>query len=123
RFEDYRHAVGKLCPSGVMLGREAVRRPWVFALFRGLERDGRFELRVDLEATALRFLDLVEEHLPPEFHETRAKRFFHYFADNAKYAHHLRTSLQNAPDLAALRERLAAYFREVPADRVKLENS
>ncbi|MBP7096520.1 MAG: tRNA-dihydrouridine synthase family protein [Spirochaetia bacterium] len=123
RFEDWIHAREAYAPAGVMLGREAVRRPWVFALFRGLERDAGFELEAELEATALRFLDLVEAHLPPEFHETRAKRFFHYYCDNVRFAHHFRTAVMNAPGIAGVREAVKAYFREVPADRVKLEKS
>jgi tRNA-dihydrouridine synthase len=108
--------------AGIMIGRGAVRRPWLFALIKGKEADPGFELRVDREATALRFLDLVEARLHPDFHLTRAQRFFFHYADNFSFAHHLKWQLENAPDLAAMRSILAAYFAEVPKDRVVVES-
>lgn len=104
--------------AGIMLGREAVRRPWIFALIRGLERDPGFRMTVDAAETAENFLRLVEELLPPEFHLSRARRFFYYYCDNLSFAHHIRWKIQNAPDLASIRRILAEYFEEVPGDRV-----
>jgi len=120
-WADYERRHAEAGPAGIMIGREAARRPWIFALLRGLEADPAFELRVDLGAVALRYLELVEKALPPEFHESRAKRFFFYFADNFSFAHHLRWKLQNAPDLAAMRGIIGDYLREVPADRFRIE--
>ena len=107
--------------AGIMIGRGAVRRPWLFALIKGRRADPAFELEVDLEATAYRFLDLVEARLPPEFHLTRARRVFFYYSDNFSFAHHLKWRLDNAPDLAAMRAILATYFSEMPGDRTRLE--
>jgi tRNA-dihydrouridine synthase len=107
--------------AGIMIGREAVRRPWLFALIRGREKDSAFELEVDREALAQRFLDLVEARLPPDFRLTRARRFFFYYAEGFSFAHHLKWPLQNAPDLPAMRAVLGDYFREVPGDRVLVE--
>ncbi len=111
RLRDFR-------PAGVMLGREAVRRPWIFALIRGRERDPSFRLTVDLADTAEKALRLIEEHLPPEFHISRARRFFFYFCDNLSFAHHVRWKIQNSPDLKAVRKALDEYFEEVPGDAV-----
>lgn len=117
-FRDWRDRVTECEPAGIMLGREAVRRPWIFALIRGLERDPRFRMTVDLAETAERALRLMEEHLPPEFHISRARRFFFYYCDNLSFAHHIRWKIQNAPDLKAVRNALAEYFEEVPGDAV-----
>ena len=108
-------------PAGVMIGREAARRPWIFALLRGKAADPAFELKVDLGETAFRFLDLVEKRLPPDFHLSRARRFFFYYTDNFTWAHHLKVKLQNAPDLSAMRGILADYLAEQPGDRLRLE--
>ncbi len=106
--------------DGIMLGREAVRRPWIFALIRGLERDPGYRMTVDRAAVGETFLRLLEEHLPPEFHISRARRFFFYYCDNLSFAHHVRWRIQNAPDLKAIRQALAEYFEEVPGDREKV---
>ncbi|MBL8968166.1 MAG: tRNA-dihydrouridine synthase family protein [Spirochaetaceae bacterium] len=120
-FSDWTRRRTEAAPAGVMLGREAVRRPWIFALLRGREASPDFALEVKLRDTAFDFLDLLEARLPADMHLTRARKFFFYYADNATYAHHLRWKLQNAPDLPAMRTILDAYFEEVPQDRVRLE--
>jgi tRNA-dihydrouridine synthase len=122
-WADYTRWMAEARPAGIMIGREAVRRPWLFTLIRGLEADPGFELEIDLRETAFRFLDLVESRLPPDFHETRAKRFFSYYADNFTWAHHLKVALANAADLSAMRRVLDDYLVEVPGDRVRIEKA
>jgi tRNA-dihydrouridine synthase B len=120
-WSGYRERVEESRPAGIMIGREAARRPWIFALIRGRERDPEFSLEVDMRACAERFFDLVEKHLPPEIHLTRARRFLFYFAENFSFAHHIRWRLQNAADLGAMRLALRGYLDEVPGDRIKIE--
>jgi tRNA-dihydrouridine synthase B len=119
---DYRRRRDETMGAGIMIGREAVRRPWIFALLRGKERDGDFSLEVDLRAVAYRMLELIESRLIEEFRLTRAQRFFFYFADNFSYAHYIKWKLVNAPDLAAMRRELDAYFEEMPGDRIRRYN-
>ncbi len=120
-FDDWSRWMREAKPRGIMIGREAIRRPWIFALIRGRESDPAFELRVDLRETALRLLDLVEARLPPEFHESRAKRFFSYYCDNFSFAHHLNVRLQKAIDLSSMRTALDDYLAEIPGDRFLVE--
>jgi tRNA-dihydrouridine synthase len=120
-FSEWKRRREEARPAGIMIGREAARRPWIFALIKGKAADPAFELSVDLRATAARFLDLVETRLPPDFHLSRARKFFFYYADNFSFAHHIRWKLQNAPDLPAMRALLDEYLREVPGDEVKIE--
>ena len=115
---DYRRRIEEAAPAGIMIGREAARRPWIFALLRGKEKDGAFSMDVDLEATGHRMLDLIESRLIEEFRLTRAQRFFFYYADNFTFAHHLRWKLVNAPSLDSMRRELDAYFEEMPGDRI-----
>jgi tRNA-dihydrouridine synthase len=122
-FQDWDAKRSEARPAGCMLGRAAVQRPWIFALIKGRAANADFRLEVDLEATAYRFLDLVEARLPGDFHLTRARRFFFYYSDNFSYAHHLKWKLENAPDLGAMRGILAEYFSEVPADKRRIESN
>lgn len=117
RYSDYRAKLEAFAPAGIMIGREAARRPWIFALIRGREADPAFSLEVDLEATAYRMLSLIEDHLPPDFHSTRARRFFFYYCDNFSFAHHIKWKTQNAESLDDVRRALSEYFAEVPEDR------
>lgn len=102
--------------DAVMIGRLAVRRPWVFAQARAMEAAAGTPGSVDLEETALRFLDLLARYQPPEFHLSRARRFFAYFCDNLKWANHVKNLLNREPTLSAIAARLSAYFRDYPEE-------
>ena len=119
-WTDYKLRVTEGGSTGYMLGREAARRPWIFALLRGREASEDFSIEVDLHKTALRMLELIESRLIEEFWLTRAQRFFYYYADNFSFAHHIKWRLVNAPDLPTMRRELDSYFEELPSDRIHI---
>jgi len=148
--------------DAVMVGRAAVRQPWIFAeahnrgevsplapallqsksyatpLFR---RDcspeseqpspeqaefpgaGTSEAQIKggvttqewsppIEETGLRFLELLSRHQPPEFHISRARRFFSFFCENLKWGTYLRNLLNREESLAGIERMWRNYFRE-----------
>jgi tRNA-dihydrouridine synthase len=111
----------------LMVGRAAVRCPWIFARARILEiRRRALPVNtgvsaplnsIDLEETALRFLNLLSRHQPPEFHRSRSRRFFNYFCDNFTWAHFLRTRLNREVNLDGMARVLQAYIQENPGER------
>jgi tRNA-dihydrouridine synthase len=118
--------------DAVMIGRLAVRAPWIFALARNGEPwpgafNGRLHVppsaipampaSIDLEEEGLRFLDLLTRYQPPEFHLSRARRFFFYFCDNLTWANYLKTLLNREGGLTGIAAVWSAYFREHPAER------
>jgi tRNA-dihydrouridine synthase len=127
-----RRASSGLCDA-VMAGRGAVRQPWIFAAARRLEAPGGTGFPapddppaesgpmagepVDLEETALRFLELLARHQPPEFHKSRAWRFFAYYGDNVRWGGGLKNRLNRETDLAAMEGIIRDYFREHPEER------
>jgi tRNA-dihydrouridine synthase B len=118
-WTDYRRRMAEAKPAGIMIGREAARRPWIFALIRGKEKDEAFSLEVDLREVAFRMLELIETRLVEDFRLTRAQRFFAYYTDNFSYAHYIKWKLVNAPDLDTMRRELDGYFVEMPGDRIR----
>jgi tRNA-dihydrouridine synthase len=104
--------------DALMVGRLAVRCPWVFAQARAMEGAASSPLPgvINLEETARRFLDLLAQYQPREFHLSRARRFFAYFCDNLKWANHVKTLLNRETTLSAMAARLSAYFRECPEE-------
>jgi tRNA-dihydrouridine synthase len=100
--------------EGVMIGRAAVQKPWVFAELCGDLKRGA---PIDLLETALRFLSDLEECQPPEFWKSRRNRFFEFFCLNARYAHYLRTRLLNCHDNDSCRAALTEYFALTPEER------
>jgi tRNA-dihydrouridine synthase len=107
--------------DAVMAGRLAVRAPWIFARARAMEKDpaGTEEWpAVNLEETALRFLELLARYQPPEFHISRARRFFAYFCDNLVWGNYVKTLLGRETALAGMEQVLTVYFGEHPEERL-----
>jgi tRNA-dihydrouridine synthase len=112
--------------DGVMIGRLAVRAPWIFAQVRGRLFPARSEPTrspaslpetVNLEEIALRFLELLEQYQPREFLLSRARRFFAYFCGNFLWGTYLKTLLAREQELSAMARLLSSYFGEHPEQR------
>ncbi len=120
------HAVLSSGPIyAAMIGRAAVRQPWIFGALRdelSRDRTTRHPLKPnnghDLLAIGTRYIDLVEALLPPEWQRETCRRVFSYFAEKVSFAHYLKFSLINAPSLEEMRRTLIQYFNEVPTDRI-----
>ena len=110
--------------DAVMIGRLALRRPWVFAEVQEIQAiisqkrgdteitDGDIDFDINIEETGLRFLELLSLYQPPEFHLSRARRFFGYFCDNLKWAHHAKTMINRETDLVGIERVWQSYFAE-----------
>jgi len=117
--------------DAVMIGRLAVRRPWIFAEvheinitteyccpldsleFHGEKIQKKGHNTILIEEIGLRFLELLSRYQPPEFHLSRARRFFSYFCDNLKWGNHVKNLLNREPDLAGIERAWRGYFAEV----------
>jgi tRNA-dihydrouridine synthase len=111
------------CCDAVMAGRAAVRAPWLFAVAKGASgvysRTGSAigSVSIDLEDTGLRFLGFLSKYQPPEFHISRARRFFNYFCDNLKWGTYVKNLLNRETELSGMGKAWSAYFREHPEER------
>ena len=98
--------------DALMIGRLAVRRPWVFA-----EANKDFAKKVTgtfLEETGLRFLELLAKYQPPEFHISRARLFFAYFCDNLKWGTHVKNLLNRETELLGIERAWKSCFSGPP---------
>jgi len=93
--------------DAVMIGRLAVRKPWVFAEAHNAA------ISADIEETGLRFLELLARYQPPEFHISRARRFFSYFCDNLKWGNHVKNLLNRETNLTGIERAWRGYFAEI----------
>lgn len=105
--------------SGLMIGRAAVQKPW---LFRDIKNAGspRVETtvpEVDHLEVASFFLDNLRKSQPSEFQLSRAHRFFFYYCDNFSFAHHIKMRIQNTKSPDEIGALLEEYFTQVPQDR------
>jgi len=95
--------------SGLMIGRMAVVRPWIFREFGGES------VKVDYLDVWTRFYEYTLEDFRPEKAIGRIKEFSAYFARNFIYGHELFRKVQSAPDLATLKSRAIAFLSVSPA--------
>ena len=105
--------------GAVMLGREAVRRPWIFATLRAELSGDPLSVAgqpLDRLSVALRFLELDAAFLPEKWQLETARRFFDYYCEPLSFAHHIKYKTMNSPSLGAMRATLEEYFTQVPGD-------
>jgi tRNA-dihydrouridine synthase len=105
------------CCDAVMAGRSAVRAPWLFAAAKNTAPEQR--RGIDVEELGLRFLELLARYQPPEFHSSRARRFFNYFCDNLKWGTYVNKLLNREREISAAAKAWSAYFREHPEERTR----
>jgi nifR3 family TIM-barrel protein len=96
--------------DGLMIGRGAAIRPWLFA---EIARDV-YGCAIDPPAVSLplvygRFIDLLELYRP-EYRLGRLKEFTHYFARNYKFGHLLASRVQSSASVDEARERAGMFF-------------
>jgi len=105
--------------DAVMVGRGAVRQPWIFAEARAKEephteaqrhRGFKGAEEPNLEEVGLRFLELLARYQPPDFHISRARRFFFYFCDNLKWGNYLKNQLNKEETLAGIEKVWQEFF-------------
>jgi tRNA-dihydrouridine synthase len=117
-----KEAWGEGWPAGVMVGRAAVRQPWIFRHLAELAAPGRLAAaplpeRIDLLEVARRFHASLEAWQPRDFWLTRAKRFHAFFGQNLAYGHRVAAQIQSINDYGAILPFLQAYLEEHPEER------
>ncbi len=95
--------------KGLMIGRMAVVKPWIFREFTGASE------KVDYRDVWTRFYEYTLEDFRPEKAIGRIKEFTAYFSRNFIYGHELFRKVQSAPDLAALKSRAVDFLLASPA--------
>ncbi len=116
--------------SGWMIGRQTVQKPWIFQEIKHAAASNMQTLpstesgdanekgrTIDMLETGLLFLQFLKTEQPPEFHITRAQRFFQFFCDNFSFSHYCRTNVLRCKTISDMETAFAEYFNEVPADR------
>jgi tRNA-dihydrouridine synthase len=91
--------------DAVMVGRAAVRQPWIFAQGRALSSQASSVPTagaLSLGETGVRFLEFLARYQPPEFHLSRARRFFSFFCDNLKWGNYVKNLINREETLAGI---------------------
>ncbi|MBA3015565.1 MAG: tRNA-dihydrouridine synthase family protein [Proteobacteria bacterium] len=85
--------------DGVMIGRAAAQKPWLFAeITSGLDQEITAEF---LFATYQKAWTMMTDFFPANQTLGRIKEFTWYFTKNLRFGHRLAARMQNLPDLPA----------------------
>ena len=97
--------------DGLMIGRGAATKPWLFAeIAREVYGCKIAEPVVSLPLVYGNFIDLINELFRPEHRIGRLKQFTPYFAQNYKFGHTLATRVQSSRGVDEARERAGIFF-------------
>jgi tRNA-dihydrouridine synthase B len=94
--------------SGLMIGRMAAVRPWIFREFSGAMP------AIDYPDVWTRFFEYTLEDFPPGKAIGRIKEFSAYYAQNFKFSHDFYRLVQGAGDLNTLRSRATKFLSANP---------
>jgi len=111
--EDAKDCLAVSGADGLMLGRGAVTRPWLFAeIARELCGSSIAERVVSLPEVYARFIGLLVVQFKPERRLGRLKEFTHYFARNYQFGHHLAIKVQSSQSVEEAQERAERFFEQ-----------
>jgi tRNA-dihydrouridine synthase B len=97
--------------DGLMLGRGAAIKPWLFAeIARDVYGCAVPGPAVSLPAVYADFVGHLSGLFRPEYRLGRLKEFTHYFARNYKFGHYLASRVQSSNSVEEARERAALFF-------------
>jgi tRNA-dihydrouridine synthase B len=95
--------------AGIMAGRMAAAKPWLFAAWDNPE------YKVDYLETWNRFYKYLLEDFEPHKATDRLKLFAKYYARNFLYGHFFYTTVGAAHDLASMNEKAVEFLSAAPA--------
>lgn len=103
--------------DGLMLGRGAAVKPWLFAeIARDLYGRDISEPAVHLPKVYADFTDLLNALYRSERRLGRLKKFTHYFALNYKFGHQLIWAVQASKSMDEARDKAALFFAQNGAE-------
>lgn len=114
--EDARTCLEVSGADGLMIGRAAPRRPWIFAdIAREIYGCAIPSIPYTLPEIFMRMVQELTSRLRAERRLGRLKEFTHYFAGNYSYGHYLASAVQASSSLGeAVGEAMAFFARNDP---------
>jgi tRNA-dihydrouridine synthase len=96
--------------DGVAIGRLAIARPWIFAVWTdGLEADSKFYYE-----SAKNLVEFLTRHFDSTAALKRFKKFALYFAANFRFGHTFYKMILKAQDIAQVDKILGRFFEDTP---------
>jgi nifR3 family TIM-barrel protein len=105
--EDHRRLVARTRCGGVMMGRGAVRDPFLFRRIRGAE-----EPELPPPELIHMFINLLKVYLPDTRRLSRLKIFLHWYSQSIFFGHTLFSKVQKTNSLGEAEQTIQGFFEE-----------
>ncbi len=105
--------------DGVMIGRAAVRSPWIFKACGEIAAEKKSEMVIKTEEIYRETLTNIAAFLPEHLHKSRGHRFCFYFCGNFKFSHDLFTKIRKNESIADMIKTIDEYLYKMPEEREK----
>ncbi len=106
--------------DGLMIGREAVKSPWIFQAIESLLQLNEYNFEVNLKDIFINTLNNIAEFLPENLHKSRSHRFASYFTKNIKFGHQLFTNIRKENIIDNIIPIIESYFERNQHETIKL---
>ncbi|MGB4268059.1 MAG: tRNA-dihydrouridine synthase family protein [Spirochaetota bacterium] len=105
--------------DGIMIGRAAVQKPWIFAQCQALLQQQSLSLSLDIEELWIEVLENIKIMLPVRLHKSRAHRFCAYYHKNVIFGHTLFNSIRQCTTIDDMILCIKNYFARNTAEKMK----
>lgn len=114
--DDARQCLEQSNADGLMLGRGAVCKPWLFANIAKAVYNFDIQTDKNVKDVYFRFVELLQERFLPERCLGRLKQFTHYYSSNFPFGHHLASGVQNSKTLEGAAETAMKFFKTIKGE-------
>ncbi len=105
--------------DGIMIGREAVKSPWIFSACEELIEKNQYSIELDLCDIFIKTLGNIKIFLPEHLHKSRGHRFCFYYSKNFKFSHEFYKGIHRNDSIDGMIEVIEAYFKRNPGESIK----
>jgi tRNA-dihydrouridine synthase len=105
--------------DGIMIGREAIKSPWIFYLTDIFMKGQRETVMINIREIFINTLAHLQEFLPERLHKSRSHRFAIYFSKNVRYGHELFKKIRHESSIHLMQELVDDYFRRNPEESIR----
>lgn len=102
--------------DGIMIGREAIKSPWIFHLASELMNRRMAAMVINIRETFITTLTHIRDFLPERLHRSRSHRFAIYFSKNVRYGHELFKRIRRESSIDLMLEIVDDYFSRNPEE-------
>lgn len=119
--DDARQCLAESRADGLMIGRAAATKPWLFAEIAAeiYKMKGGGHPMVSLPRVYYDFSEALQKRFRPERRLGRLKEFTHYFAANYAFGHHLASRVQSSQTMEEALSRAGDFFSRSDAEGLK----